>query len=203
MKGQTINIDDLLSTQLKPAFLATVEAVEGKPDLVKITPWMASAGCLCHLSLNLAKSSFQGVTPTGDTHVCCGKTLQVVELHLKSGESVALEDVFSQLHAAAKEAVSSHDPGAANPMRAPGPPPPTPPVWGWGPPPWQPSPVSHPVHPVVRQARYAAPTSYRAYCESNYDRCMERCYYSSDPDQCGCLCGSSYAACLGHPMHQC
>jgi hypothetical protein len=34
------------------------------------------------LSININKSSLEGVTPTGDTHLCCGKTLKVVELHL-------------------------------------------------------------------------------------------------------------------------
>jgi hypothetical protein len=71
--------------------------VESSPDLVKITPWTAKAGCQCKLSIEIPKASLAGVTPTGDTHLCCGKTLKVVVLHFAEGHTIKFDDLFGQL----------------------------------------------------------------------------------------------------------
>lgn len=196
MTKQSLSIDELLSKQVEPSLLATVEAVQDKPELVKITPWRAAAGCLCHLSLRIPKGLLDGATPTGDMHVCCGKTLQVVQLHLKTGESLNLEDVIGQLHAASTETAHTHPEDPAGPARAPGPPLPTPPPWGWGWPPWL-------RHPEVDPRRFAATSRYPyPYCQSNYDRCVEECFYSPDRERCQCLCGSIHALCQGRRIIQ-
>jgi hypothetical protein len=101
MSGNRIDIEELLKEQDNPALLATVEALEGENDSVKVTPWTRAAGCLCHLAINVKKASLEGVSPTLDTHVCCGKTLKVVELHFKKDETIGLSDLFQQMHARA------------------------------------------------------------------------------------------------------
>jgi hypothetical protein len=205
MANEKISVDDLLNSQSKSSFSATVEAVEGQPDLVKVTPWTAAAGCLCHLSVNINKASLAGVTPTGETHVCCGKTLKVVELHFKKGESITLEDVFGQLHRSASKATHEEGSGAASPMYAPGRGPQAiPPVWGWDPP-WLTqlliNQLSH--HPLWHSRLAPAPGITRAsLCESSYSRCLESCQHSIDP-WCTCRCRQSNALCLGHPVSEC
>jgi hypothetical protein len=201
MTNEKISVDDLLTGQSKQTISATVEGIEGQPNLVKITPWTAAAGCLCHLSVKVAKSSLEGVTPTGDTHVCCGKTLKVVELHFKKGESIAFEELFGQLHALANGATSISDPVHENPAEAPNQPPlPIPPPWGWGYPPW--------ADPFKRQAPHpwkwtALDRGRSPLCEVNHSRCLDRCQYSLNPQQCRCLCDSSYSMCVGHPGFEC
>lgn len=121
MPSDHLSIDEFLKDQSSSKFTATVEAIEDKPDLVKVTPWVAaSRTCLCHLAINVRKSSLEGVTPTGDTHVCCGKSLKIVELHFKKGETLTAEDVFSQLSASARGSAESHHTGhgqlPSNPM---------------------------------------------------------------------------------------
>lgn len=44
MSDERFSIDELLNEQSKPSFQATIEKIEGKEDLVKITPWTASGG---------------------------------------------------------------------------------------------------------------------------------------------------------------
>jgi hypothetical protein len=97
MSDKRISIDELLNEQSNPSLQATVEKIEGNEDLVKVTPWTASGGCLCHLAINIPKASLEGATATGNTHVCCGKSLRVVELHFKKDHKISLEDLFQQI----------------------------------------------------------------------------------------------------------
>ena len=201
MAKEKITVDDLLTGQSKQTFGATVEAIESQPSMVKITPWTAASGCLCHLSVQVAKASLEGVTPTGDTHECCGKTLKVVQLHFKEGESIAFEDLFGQLNVHASKTASFSDAVHATPAEAPGlPPAPIPPPWGWGYPSW--------LEPFKRHAprpwkRSMLGTGRSSLCESNYSRCLGHCQYSLNPEQCTCLCKSSYLICAGHPGIEC
>ncbi|MGF7182989.1 hypothetical protein HDF11_004518 [Tunturiibacter psychrotolerans] len=116
--SKLMNVEELIASQLESVNTATVEAIDDKPAFVRVTPWTRSSGCLCHLALDIRKSLVAGVSPTGDTHVCCGKTLKVVELHFKQGETIAINDVFGQLHKSAIAAASSQ--GFAQPQYAPG-----------------------------------------------------------------------------------
>lgn len=192
MAKEQISVDDLLASQSKARFNATVEAIEGEPDLVKITPWTATAGCLCHLSMNILKASLMGVTPTENTHLCCGKMLKVVELNFKKGESIKLEDVFGQLSASARDASSVA--GGASPQYGPGQGPKgDPPPWGWGPPPWWPYPwgptFPHPFSRFAHATDYAEPDV--VTCFSAYSSCTRACGRSPS-----CLAG-----CLEQYMH--
>ena len=89
-----ISVDQFLQNESKPAFVATVEPVDGHDDLIKVTPWAEASGCLCGHAVNIKKSALDGVTLTGDVHRCCGKSLKVVELHFKKGETLPLEEIF-------------------------------------------------------------------------------------------------------------
>jgi hypothetical protein len=197
MANEKISVDDLLTSQSKSSFSATVEAVEGQPDLVKITPWTAAAGCLCHLAVNIPKASLAGVTPTGDTHVCCGKNLKVVELHFKKGESITLEELFGQLHRSASKSTHESGPGGANAFYELGH---TPPGYGEPHPPgafhWPPI---RPITPHSRRWQY--PSGFSLCAEIN-DRCVSNCQHSIDP-WCTCRCRQSYDFCLGHPVSEC
>jgi hypothetical protein len=75
----------------------TVERVEGRDDVVKVTPLVASGGCGCEAALEIPKGDIEGVTPTGDRHFCCGKTLSVVNIQFKNP---VWENVFGQLTSA-------------------------------------------------------------------------------------------------------
>jgi hypothetical protein len=117
MSQNLTSIEDFLKEQDNPQeqenhhLLATVEAIEGKGDTVKVTPWTRAAGCLCHLAINIKKASLEGVVVTGDTHVCCGKNIKVVELHFNQGETIGLSDLFQQMEAKAKtrEHIDNHN----------------------------------------------------------------------------------------------
>lgn len=95
--AEKMSLDELLSHQSLLTSVATVEAVEDEENLVKITPWVRGVGCLCNLALKLPKESIASVTPTGDMHFCCGKSLRVVEINFNEGSSISLRDLFAQL----------------------------------------------------------------------------------------------------------
>jgi hypothetical protein len=95
--ADTISLDALLSDQENPVVSVTIELITDLPELIKVTPWSSTGGCLCHLAVQIKRSSVESVTPTGEVHLCCGKRLKVVDIKFKEGESIALDDLFSQL----------------------------------------------------------------------------------------------------------
>lgn len=95
MAGDRISLDDLLAQQSLPEpLLATVEPIAGDADRVRITPFLTGKGCSCSSSLNVLKTHIEAVQTTGQTHLCCGKKLMVVEI-VFSNPVVA--DVVQQL----------------------------------------------------------------------------------------------------------
>lgn len=95
MSETEISIDDLLERQGRPlALLATIEALPNTEDRVKVTPFVPSVGCPCSRALDLDKSAIASLKKTDQEHVCCGKTLMVVEVAL---HDATLADVFRQL----------------------------------------------------------------------------------------------------------
>ena len=50
-----MTVDQLLTEQQEVRPLATLEAVEGKPDVVKITPWQRATRCMCGFALVVPK----------------------------------------------------------------------------------------------------------------------------------------------------
>jgi len=118
MTSKLMKIDEFIANQSASANTASIEAIDGKPEFVKVTPWSRTSGCLCHLALEVRKSSLDSITPTGDVHICCGKMLKVVELHFKKGETIAIEDVFGQIQKSAAKFASPQT--SAPPDYAPG-----------------------------------------------------------------------------------
>ena len=107
MTQQSISLDDFLENQSnQPETRMTIEAVEGKADYVKVTPWSPHAGCLCDYAVSVPKSSIETVTPTGDTHLCCNKSLKVVTIKFSAKHQFTLNDIFQEL--VASYGVSSH-----------------------------------------------------------------------------------------------
>jgi len=87
---------DALFKQQEQSYKVTVEAVEGDPQKVKITPWTKSGGCNCSAALTVNKDSIESVTPTGETHDCCGKTLLVVTPKFKENATLTILDVLKE-----------------------------------------------------------------------------------------------------------
>lgn len=96
-RSEPVSLEDFLKTQRLGAFLATIEEVQDHPDVVKVTPWAPRAGCMCHAALEVPKESIEAVTPTDDTHFCCGKVLHVGDVQFKPGAKIDLENVFAQI----------------------------------------------------------------------------------------------------------
>lgn len=107
MSEQTISVDELLSQQSRDIFKATIEPLEDD-SMVSVTPYIIGRGCQCQFALRLSKSAIAGVTPSGETHICCGKTLLVVAISFAAGQSISITDVFKQL--TANSSSPSHEP---------------------------------------------------------------------------------------------
>src|SRR6185295_5329002 len=108
--AEKMALDDLLAAQSKESCIATVEPVKDEPDMVKITPWAKGVGCLCHLALKIPKAAIESVTPTGDIHYCCGKTLRVVEVQFREDSVISLTDLFAQVMQAAQGSQQGEEP---------------------------------------------------------------------------------------------
>jgi hypothetical protein len=121
---RSASIDAVLSSQGR-TLRATVEAIVGSPNSVRVTPWTAGSGCHCGLSIVLAKSVIESVIPLGPTVVCCGKALPVVTVVVRDRATVDVVDALpcliaqsadvsrSALHALlAHRAVSAQQPRA-------------------------------------------------------------------------------------------
>lgn len=50
-------------------------------------------------ALLIPKAAIENVTPTGETHICCGKRLLVVEINLVKNASIPVADVLEQFKA--------------------------------------------------------------------------------------------------------
>src|SRR5215475_13243705 len=97
MKKTTITLQELLDSQTQQGLRATLEAVVNEKDQVKITPFLSNGGCQCHMGIKMSKEAIQSLALTGETHHCCGKTLQVVEVQFKKGAGISLSEVLQQL----------------------------------------------------------------------------------------------------------
>lgn len=188
-----------LKEQEVSGLVATVEAIPEKPKFVKVTPWVQSAGCLCRYAVDVPEGSIKSVTPTGQTHPCCGKVLKVVEVQFQDDATLKTSDVFGQLMKAASG--GGHE-GHAEP---------------------------HGMAPQFSGAAFAAPMSSMLAARSDFSpdqasivcpfgylacrgRCGERCYSPSRGEtcfdgqvcsfgrlQCGCSC---YSPSQGETCHR-
>jgi len=107
MSGEDrIELDELLAQQDAPAgFRATVEALAGDEERVKVTPYVAGSGCLCSSALAVKRSAIKYLTKTDEIHLCCGKQLMVVEIEF---EDETLGDVFGQLLGSTPDEAHAH-----------------------------------------------------------------------------------------------
>jgi hypothetical protein len=91
-----LSLDELLARQHTSGPAATIEPVQDRDDVVKLTPWILAGGCQCAQSLVIPKKAIESLSLTGEKHSCCGKWLQVVHVTF-SGEAKYLADVIDQL----------------------------------------------------------------------------------------------------------
>lgn len=168
MSRERISIDALLSQQsgLRPGTRATVKA--DSDDRVKVTPVTDGEGCACSYAITVNKADIDAVTPTGDTHDCCGERLLVVEVAF-ANETVA--DIFRQLSEGSAKAsqgqslVTEARRKVLGGMR-------------------RRSQMGRRAVPWLREDGYECDR-----CLDNYDACLETCYngYVSPEDQSRCI----------------
>jgi hypothetical protein len=96
-----MSLNQLLEDQAQQIFSGTIEAVEGKDHAIKLTPWLSGTGCLCHLAIVVPKESVTSVTTTEHVHLCCGKSLRVVEVEFAENATIPLKELVSQIMASA------------------------------------------------------------------------------------------------------
>lgn len=156
MSGEPISLDELLTRQGGAGARATLDEVPDQPDRVQVTPFTPDAGCLCDHAFTVPRDAIASVTPTGETHDCCGKTLLVVTLTFADP---VLNDVYQQLNASIGK--MTHERPAAwartAPYRSPDPATTAPPWWS-GP----------PRHGTGPEPRYY-------YCEFEHRYCVRDC----------------------------
>jgi hypothetical protein len=100
MTSQNLSLDALLSAQSTSHALVTIESIDSRDDVVKVTPWSESGGCQCDWSVLIKRSQIESVTPSGQTHHCCGKRLQVVSINFHKNASLDPTEFLGQLSAA-------------------------------------------------------------------------------------------------------
>lgn len=90
-------IDEHLHDQarLGASLLATIEPVDGDPEVVSITPYVGRR-CACGSEIRLRKQDLEAeLTP--DVVTCCGKLLRVFRVHLAPGAQLPATDLVRQL----------------------------------------------------------------------------------------------------------
>ncbi len=82
MAREEIGVDALLEAQGADgaALLATIESVSDDDSRVRVTPFVAEAGCSCAQAITVPKTDIKKLYTTDDVHWCCGKKLTVVEV---------------------------------------------------------------------------------------------------------------------------
>lgn len=98
-----ISIDELLTSQSRAGLRATLTAVDGQPEMVKVTPYLPGKGCQCRSAIKVLKTAIEDLTTTDETHACCGKILRVVEVSFKKDASVPVASLIEQMTAAKLE----------------------------------------------------------------------------------------------------
>jgi hypothetical protein len=101
------SLDELLASQSRRRNLAVIDAIEGDDENVTVT-WSTHAGCLCHLSIRVPKKAIAGITMAEETHECCGKPLNVVDVQFSEQDSVSFRNLFEQLASSAAARARRH-----------------------------------------------------------------------------------------------
>lgn len=89
-----LSVDEVLETQGEQTIQVTLERVPDDDQSVKVTPWLPGRGCLCDAALIVRKDQIAALTPTGETHFCCGEQHTVVSAEFADE---TLTQVFEQL----------------------------------------------------------------------------------------------------------
>jgi hypothetical protein len=106
--AQRFSLDDFLKEQSKAVMKVTIEAIADKQDSVKLTPYVSGKGCLCNLSISVPRASVKSVGLTGETHLCCGKALRVVQVEFAEGQSITYSEMLEQLSTTAMSGHQEH-----------------------------------------------------------------------------------------------
>jgi hypothetical protein len=95
--AKRLSLDDFLKEQDKATNKVTIEPIADKQDSVKLTPYIGGKGCQCNLSISVPRAAIKLVEPTGEIHLCCGKTLRVVQVEFAEGHSISYPEMLAQL----------------------------------------------------------------------------------------------------------
>ena len=109
---QEVSVDEFLkASESRSGWLATVEAVDGDDSVVRVSPVMKGGGCACSAAMRVPKSAIAGLRRTAETHTCCGRVHDLVEVRFKSDATISYRDLFEQAiedHAAKASQLQSH-----------------------------------------------------------------------------------------------
>lgn len=106
--GQLFELQEAEEARLR----VTVRPVPGDDEQVTITPVDADGGCGCPSALVIPRAAVASMRLTGDTAMCCGRRLQVVEIEIADGVVASL---VTQVHARATQS-SAAPPGVPDPL---------------------------------------------------------------------------------------
>jgi hypothetical protein len=106
-----ISLEEFLSEEANETFLCTLEKVADDDTKIKLTPFInEQEGCGCSSALILSKDLIESVSPTENSHLCCGKKHKVVEVFFKEGASIKVEDILkSTIEKASKKKAANSD----------------------------------------------------------------------------------------------
>ncbi|MFK7959525.1 MAG: hypothetical protein AB8G96_03295 [Phycisphaerales bacterium] len=103
-----MSLDAFLESASTPApWSATIKAIEGEPDMVRISPHLPDGGCGCGAGMRVPKSAIRAVRPTGQQHACCGGMVDLVHVDFDPKASVTWANLFEQLMAEAADAMAN------------------------------------------------------------------------------------------------
>lgn len=191
-----VSVDELLDAQSEPSTRAPLARVAGDDAAVEVTPWVPGQGCMCHAALVVRKDQIASVTPTGETHLCCGEQHHVVTVQF-ADETLA--QVFGQL--VQNAAVPTHAAPTAPPvaaMPAPGVPlraPVNDPQATWG--------TARQTGALFRRSAERRPWDPRPWdplqeCRDSYETCLGSYIPGwTDPAYVQCACRNAYCMCSG------
>lgn len=165
---ESLTLDELLESQSKVTVVATIEAIPGHTEKVKVTPWLKDQGCMCGVSVNISKTAIQSIRPTGDVHFCCGKSLKVVEITFTESKDIDIPELIAGLVASVRKTTASNPLFNSGAQGAP--------------------------QLGVEVGARPAP-GHGLQCENAYAACLQRCQYDADPMFCSCNCGLYFGRC--------
>ncbi len=102
-RERSVTVDEFLRSQVKITDLVTIQNVPTKPGVIRITPYLDdSFGCGCETGLEIPQSMVEAVTPTDQTHHCCGEILRVARVLFREEARLSVADIFAQFSAQAR-----------------------------------------------------------------------------------------------------